>query len=95
MTRYVTAIAALAILNACASANPTYTQEGKAGYVINCSGTARTWGMCQEKAGELCGARGYNVLNTSGDQGFVVSGTQTGAFAGSVISRTMLIECKP
>ena len=86
--------AALTILAGCASTSETYTADGRQGHSINCSGTARNWGMCLEKAGEICGQRGYVVLDKSGDQGFVAGGSQTGAFASSTFARTMLIQCK-
>jgi predicted alpha/beta hydrolase len=56
-------------LTGCATASKTFTADGKEGYNINCSGSALNWGMCYEKAGELCGAKGYEVLEKSGDRG--------------------------
>lgn len=78
----------------CATSRETYTADGQKGHSINCSGSALNWGMCYEKAGELCGERGYDVLERSGDQGAVVSGTQYGLFGGSVMNRSMIIRCK-
>lgn len=78
----------------CATARQTYTADGQPGYSINCSGSALTWGMCYEKAGDLCGEKGYEVLEKIGDQGMTASGTQFGVFAGSVMNRSMLIRCK-
>ena len=78
----------------CATARKTYTSDGKEGYSINCSGSALNWGMCYEKAGELSGAKGYVVLEKSGDTGAVVSGSQFGLYGGSVINRSMIIRCK-
>ncbi|MBU2621702.1 MAG: hypothetical protein KKD92_05235 [Proteobacteria bacterium] len=82
------------LIGGCATAKQTYTADGQQGYSINCSGSALTWGMCYEKAGELCGEKGYEVLEKSGDQGAMVTGTQYGLFAGSVINRSMIIKCK-
>jgi hypothetical protein len=81
-------------VSGCATASKTYTSDGKEGYVINCSGSALNWGMCYEKAGELCGAKGYVVLEKSGDTGAIISGSQYGFFGGSVINRSMIIKCK-
>ena len=68
--RLITVVLAAAVLaGGCASAHQTYTSDGKVGHSLNCSGTARNWGMCYEKAGELCGAKGYDVLQKSGEQG--------------------------
>lgn len=86
---------ALAVLGfgGCATAKQTYTADGQQGYSINCSGSALNWGMCYEKAGEMCGVKGYNVLEKSGDQGTIVSGSQYGLFAGSVTTRSMIVKC--
>jgi hypothetical protein len=78
----------------CATSRETYTADGRAGYSINCSGSALNWGMCFEKAGDLCGERGYTVLEKSSDQGSVVSGTQYGLYGGSVMNRSMIVQCK-
>ncbi len=76
----------------CAVADKTYTSSGNLGYTINCSGTAMTWGDCYNKAGKLCGPKGYTVLEKNGDQGAMLSGNQFGLYAGSVINRSMVIE---
>lgn len=82
------------ILNGCAMSSKTYTPDGREGYSIECSGSALSWGRCLEKAGSLCGARGYEVLERSGDEGSVVGAGQYSMYGGSVITRTMLIVCK-
>ena len=84
----------VAVLGGCATAKQTYTADGQQGYSINCAGSALNWGMCYEKAGEICGEKGYEVLQKSGDQGAIISGTQYGLFGGSVINRSMIIRCK-
>lgn len=78
----------------CATARQTFTADGKQGYSINCSGAALHWGMCYEKAGELCGTKGYVVLEKSGDQGSMLMGTQHGLYGVSVMTRSMIISCK-
>ena len=82
------------VLSGCATSSKTYTADGKEGYNITCSGSALNWGMCYEKAGQLCGTKGYEVLEKSGDQGALLSGNQYGLYAGSVINRSMIIKCK-
>jgi hypothetical protein len=82
------------LLGGCATAKKTYTSEGKDGYSIQCSGTAGNWGMCYEKAGELCGQKGYEVLAKSGDQGMSISANQLGLYGGSVINRNMIVKYK-
>jgi hypothetical protein len=82
------------LICSCATAKKTYTSDGKEGYSISCSGSALKWGMCYEKAGEICGTKGYEVLEKSGDTGTMVSGNQFGLYGGSVINRSMIIKCK-
>ena len=81
-------------LSACATSSEVYTSDGKPGYSIACSGDMLNWGKCYEKAGEICGTKGYEVLEKSGDQGMVVSGNQYGVYGGSVTNRSMIIQCK-
>jgi len=90
----VSALIYLLLLESCATYKEIYTSEGEKGYSINCSGTALNWGMCYEKAGKLCGKRGYYVLNRYGDTGALMTGNQFGLYAGSVINRVLIIKCK-
>jgi hypothetical protein len=82
------------VIAGCATSKETFLPDGGKGHSINCSGTAGNWGMCYEKAGELCGTRGYDVIAGGADQGAVVSGSQYGLYAGSVMNRSLLIRCK-
>jgi hypothetical protein len=95
MLREVLFSTAVVGLAACAVAKQTYTADGRAGYTIDCSGQALTWAMCFEKAGEICGAKGYETLAQTGDQGATVAANQYGLYGGSVITRSMVIACKP
>ena len=88
------ALATVILLSGCVSASKTYGPDGKEAFSINCSGLARTWGMCYEKAGDLCGAKGYEVIGQGGDHGAVVSVNQSGGFGGSMISRSLLVKCR-
>ena len=92
--REIVLVAAVLGLTACATAKQTYTADGKAGYTIDCSGSAQTWSACYQKAGELCGNKGYDTLTRSGDQGSTVTANQFGVYGGSVITRSMVISCK-
>ena len=78
------------IVAGCATSTETFTADGSKGHSINCSGAARNWGMCYEKVGEICEAKGYEVIAGGSDQGVLVSGN----LGGSVISRSMLVKCK-
>ena len=81
------------LINGCATAKQIYLPDGRAGYNVVCSGSALNWGLCYEKAGEICGEEGYTVIEKIGDEGAVVSGNQYGVYGGSVINRNMLIVC--
>lgn len=94
MKRTITLLLIVVFLSGCAMASKTYTSDGKQGYSISCSGSALNWGLCYEKAGDLCGSKGYEVLEKSGDQGALVSGNQYGVYGGSTINRSMIIKCK-
>jgi uncharacterized lipoprotein len=88
------AIASVAVLSGCASSKATYGPDGRATHSINCSGTARTWGMCEEKAGELCGTRGYDIISRSNDTGIMATGGGANFFGSSLHFRTMQVACK-
>lgn len=78
----------------CATSRETFMPDGGKGHSINCSGTALNWGMCYEKAGEICGEKGYDVIAGGSDQGAIMAGNQYGLYGGSVMNRSMLIKCK-
>lgn len=94
MKNIITIFLFASILSGCATAYRTFTDDGKEGYNINCSGSGLNWGMCYEKAGKICGTKGYTVLQKDGDQGASLYGNQYGVYAGSQISRSMIIKCK-
>jgi hypothetical protein len=50
--------------------------------------------MCLEKAGDLCGAKGYDTFTSAGDKGWIATAQPDFAMAGSTISRNLLIACK-
>ena len=81
-------------LAGCAMASKTYTSDGRQGFSIDCSGSALSWGKCYEKAGELCGARGYDVLEKAGDEGSTMTGNQFGLYGGTIMTRNLVIACK-
>lgn len=87
-------ICLVVLLAGCATSRETYLPDGSVGHSIQCSGAALSWGQCIEKAGELCGSRGYETLVAPGEQGVVATGSQYGAFAGTTHNRNMIIKCK-
>ena len=88
---------ALALVG-CATSREIYLPDGSIGYNIQCDGAANSISNCFQKAGELCGSKGYLLLNREGEM--VPSATSTGAEgayitqAGAFVSRTLFIKCK-
>lgn len=87
-------ILAAVLLAGCAMQKNVYLPDGRRGYSISCSGGALNWEMCYAKAGEICQAKGYEVISKSDEQGAVVTGSQYGVFGGSTYNRSMMIACK-
>lgn len=87
-------LAITALLSGCASSTQTYGADGRVTHSINCSGTARNWGMCEQKAGELCGAKGYEIVSRSSDTGAMASGSGGSFYASTLHNRTMMVACR-
>lgn len=88
------ALVALA-LTGCASSTQIYTPSGEQGQALNCSGLARSWNDCLSRAGDLCGAKGYAVVERNGELVATAAATSTGALGAQSTTRTMLVVCKP
>lgn len=82
------------ILAACTTATPIYTQDGRKGYSISCNGGANSWGSCAEKAGEICGASGYDVFTRDGEATTMGVLSSSGGVIGGRLARNMVISCK-
>lgn len=88
------AIAGLCLsVSACAVASKTYGPNGQQAYVVNCSGAALNWGMCQQKAGDICKSAGYKILAINGDTTPTMVANPQALFAIPVVNRTMEISC--
>lgn len=90
----LTILAAGLVIGGCVVTKQTYGPDGRTAVSMNCSGLAMSWASCYEKAGALCGARGYDVLAVNGETGAVITANPQGAFGSTVINRTMMIACK-
>lgn len=84
----------LVALSGCANSTKTYGPDGKAAYSLNCSGSARSWGHCEEKAGQICGAQGYTIVSRSTDQNAMMGGSGGNWYGQASNSRSMLIKCR-
>ncbi len=89
---------ALPLLLSCASATQTYAPDGRTAHAVDCGGLWRDWGACMERAGEICGARGYDVLSRDTDRnrsgGYARYGSAGGGNYTSTHTRNMLIACR-
>lgn len=74
------------ILAGCTSAEETYMPDGRKGYAINCSShgiIVSGWSDCYAEAGNLCGQRGYDIVEKS-----------TPPLVGTENKRSLVIACK-
>lgn len=95
MIKLITIALMAVLLGGCASsARRTYTSDGKEGYILNCSGTATTWGKCYERAGDLCGEKGYEVLEKIGETLTSSTSNILEQHSGTDINRNLIIKCK-
>jgi hypothetical protein len=89
-------------LGGCVTASEVRLADGSMGHNIQCGGTARNFSHCLERAGEICGARGYQVVTREGDTvpfgiaGGSATGQQAGFYAhsGAIASRNLFVKCK-
>ena len=88
------ALLGISLLPGCVVTKQTYGPDGRTAVSMNCSGIAMSWASCYEKAGAICGARGYDVLAVNGETGAVIVANPQGAFGSTVLNRTMMVACK-
>jgi hypothetical protein len=84
-------------LAGCATTVPpqqTYLADGRQGYLIDCSGSKKSWGICYQQAGELCGISGYEVVAQGGDTGYRAGTTTYGAYNFETTTRSLMVACK-
>ena len=98
--------AALISLAGCSSSKQIYTADGQQGHVVTCTpawtggligqlaSASTSWGQCYEKAGELCGSAGYDIIQQVGEGGAYGQGGQGGGFVSTTNNRTMIVKCK-
>jgi hypothetical protein len=89
----IMAIFALLIVG-CADSEPTFTSSGEKGYSIDCSGGDSSWGDCYEEAGEVCGTRGYRILEKMGDKKSSIFVDKNSLSSRSTNNRNLIIQCK-
>jgi hypothetical protein len=102
----IAVVALLTTLLGCAMSKEMYLPDGSKGHNISCDGSANGMGNCFQKAGELCGSKGYYVLNREGQAipfGSSVGTANVGPGGGSagyvtqtgmMVTRSLFIKCK-
>jgi hypothetical protein len=73
-------IVLLAMLGGCTTAKEMYLHDGSMGYNISCDGVANRAENCFQKAGELCGSKGYDITSPQGSVTY---------------TRSLFVRCKP
>src|SRR5271166_3958538 len=90
----------------CVNSQQTFTADGQQGHVITCTpawtgglvgavaNASTSWGQCYQKAGEICGAAGYDIVQQVGEGGVYGQAGQGGGFVSSTNNRMMVVKCK-
>lgn len=96
------ALCLVVLLAGCTTAKPVFLADGTQGHNISCGGAVQSFGDCLAKAGELCGVKGYDVVNREG--GAVPFATASGsvnanqggfqAQSGNIVTRNLFVRCK-
>lgn len=85
---------AAAALAGCATSRTIVGQDGKPLHKISCDGSALSMDACYEKAGELCGSAGYDIVNQKGTATpFFYAGGGTFS-SGTMVTREVLARCR-
>ncbi len=86
---------ALTAITGCAIERQAYLPDGSLGHSISCDGAAVGMNICFEKAGSICGSRGYKLLNRDGQVVYsgVAMPNQGYAGFGGFSTKSILIKC--
>ena len=83
------------LISGCATSKQISGPDGEVLHSIDCSGYYSNIGTCLEKAGKICGPRGYDILlGGAENHGTAMSAGQFGLFAAPMVSREIIIRCK-
>ena len=94
MRTAVLALLAIHLTGCAVSVKPVFGPDGRDAHAITCSALGNDWGDCFEKAGQICGTRGYQIWNQVSSESSIISGSEDSIFGGSSEERTLLIGCK-
>lgn len=95
-------IAAVGLLAGCTMSRQITAADGRAAHRITCNGGANSMGSCFEKAGDICGASGYDVLNQDGSSTpfsqvsgrWSPAGGQINGQSWNIVNRSLMVRCR-
>ena len=83
------------LASGCATSKQISGPNGEVLHSIDCSGYYNNIGTCLERAGKICGSRGYDILlGGAENHGTGMSAGQFGLFAAPMVSREIIIRYK-
>jgi hypothetical protein len=94
MKHIVTIVAAALALAGCATSRTITGQDGKPLHKISCDGSALSIDACYEKAGEICGTAGYDIVNQNGKATPFAYAGGNSFYAGAIVTRDILVRCR-
>lgn len=90
----IAVLAAALPLTGCISSKQLIGPSGQPAYAISCNGGPNSWNDCFERAGEICGAKGYELLERNGEVVSAIGGSANGFAGGTGLRRSMMVACK-
>lgn len=94
--KYILLLSA-ALLTGCVSSKPVYLPDGTMGLNVSCDGGMHNFSDCAAKAGEMCGPKGYKVVDQQGAEipFAMIQSNNGGTYgqAGRVVTRNMFVKC--
>ena len=81
-------------LTACATSKEIDIAEGQRGYSIDCSGDKLNWSLCYQEAGQICGEKGFEIIDKHGGTGIVIAGVRYGVYGESGLHRRLIVQCR-
>lgn len=103
MLRLIFSFIFVIFLSSCITAKEVRLPDGSVGQHVTCGGQIYSFGDCVAKAGEICGANGYMVLGSNGEQMPYSNSSATwangvGGFnaqSGTIVQRDLFVKCNP
>jgi hypothetical protein len=92
--RYALTTVLFVLLGACASSTEVDVAAGQRGYSIDCTGDNLNWSLCYEEAGQICGPKGFEILDKTGGTDVVIAGIEYGVYWEPDEKRSMLVKCR-